>query len=140
MAIGDRVALSAHHHPGSDRVSERLYCKGVVLVEERGHSPPPPPFPLTVRVLLSSRSAGIASPPFPCTLRVLLSSRSADIAPPPPQPNFCWGSGNLSFFNVVCTWPAIPRDLSLFYVRWWWRLLGRLYFRWELAQCLCYRC
>ena len=34
--------LPAHHCPGSDRVSECLSCNGVILVQERGHRPPPP--------------------------------------------------------------------------------------------------
>ena len=65
----------------------------------------------TVKALLSSRSAGIAPPP---RISILLSSRSADIAPP--SHNFCWRSGKLSLFFVLCTWAAIPRNLSLFYL------------------------
>ena len=50
-----------------------MSCKGVILVGEHGHSPPPPP-------------------------------------------NFSWGPENLSLSYVLCTWPAIPRNLSLFYL------------------------
>ena len=41
-AIGNHIALPVHDHPGSDRVGAWLSCKGVILVEEHGHSPPPP--------------------------------------------------------------------------------------------------
>ena len=50
-----------------------------------------------------------------CPVNVLFSSRSTGIAPPP-LPNFSWGSENLSLSYVLCTWPAIPRNLSLFYL------------------------
>ena len=70
---GNLVVLPVHYHPGSDRVGAWLSCKGVILVEEHGHSPPP-------------------------------------------LPNFSWGSENLSLSYVLCTWPAIRRNLSLFYL------------------------
>ena len=52
----------------------------------------------------------------PNAAEVLLSLRSTGIAPPPPLPNFSWGPENLSLFYVLCTWPAIRRNLSLFYL------------------------
>ena len=57
--------LPAHHCPGSDRVSECLSCNGVILVEERGHSPrPPPQFYLGVRESVTFlRSLYLASYP-----------------------------------------------------------------------------
>ena len=99
-------------YPGSDRVSEHLYCTGImsrrvgiappplpcavqqVLFSSRrvGVALPPPPFPCTAQVLFSSRRVGVAlpPPPFSCTVQVLFSSRSAGIAPPP---IFCWEPG-----------------------------------------------
>ena len=101
----NQVALPAHHHPGSDRViSECLSCKGVILVEERGHSPPPPHFSwgpgnLSLSYVLCT---------WPAIPRNL--SLSYVLCTWPAIPN------NLSLFYVLCTWSAIPRNLSLLYL------------------------
>ena len=50
-----------------------------------------------------------------CPVKVLFSSRSTGIAPPPLL-NFSWGPENLSLLYVLCTWAAIRRNLSLFYL------------------------
>ena len=50
-----------------------------------------------------------------CPVQVLFSSRGTGIAPLPLS-NFSWGPGNLSLSYVLCTWPAIPRNLSLLYL------------------------
>ena len=59
-----------------------------------------------------------------CPVTVLFSSRSVGIAPAPLL-NFTWGSGNLRHSYVLCTWPAIPRNLSLFYVLCTWPAIPR---------------
>ena len=101
MAIGDRVALSAHHHPGSDRVSERLYCKGVVLVEERGHSPPPPPIPSYCTGVIIVEERGHSLPPISLySTGIVIVEERGHSPPPPPNPIFVGGPGIYHFSTL----------------------------------------
>ena len=108
-------------YPGSDRVSEYLYCTGIT---SRRVGIAPPPFPCTAQVLFLSRRVGIAPSPLSlyCTGVILVEKRGHS-----PPPHFLFGAraviGTVCF---LCMWSVIPRNLSLFYVLWWWCLSGCL--------------
>ena len=86
--------------PWSDMVRDYLSCKGAILVEERGHSPP---------------SSNISWRPGNLSLPYVLSTWPAIPRNVAPFYVLCtWPTipRNLSLLDVLCTWPAIPRNLS----------------------------
>ena len=119
-------------YPGSDRVSEYLYCTGimsrrvgiapppitlcctagVIIVEACGHSPPPISLYCTGVILVEA--CGRSSPPPPiflyCTGVILVEERGHS-----PPPHFLLGARvAIETVFFLCTRSVIPRNLSLF--------------------------